>query len=250
MSGSARRVLLVEDDASTVEALGHALEVAGFETRTAPHGRAALEVLSDGFLPHVIVLDLSMPVMSGPELHRALRQHPEWAHIPIVIVTGDARDAAPLAVEAVLTKPFDLDELLNLVRRHAAPRQQPEPTVLVVEDDEAIRDAMAELLERSGFQVVQASDGRVALELLEAGLLPDLVVTDLLMPRVSGWDLVQALKRHAVWADLPVVVVSAASPPTTTRGPVEAVLPKPVAGGELIACVGRALQKAALRARR
>ena len=74
-------------------------------------------------------------------------------------------------------------------------------------------------------------------------------MTDLLMPRLNGWDLLQALKRSAAWADIPVVVVSAASPATTTRVPVETVLPKPVQCDELVASVQRACERAAARRR-
>jgi len=249
--GVRRRLLVIEDDAPTRDALTEALTAAGFEVQAAQHGAEALALLEGGFTPDALLMDLSMPVMSGPELHRALQARPEWAAIPVVIVTANAHDAAPLAVEAVLSKPFDMGQLLGLVRRLTA-----EPAaasahrrVLVVEDEADIREAISELLQLSGFAVQQAADGQEALQQLHEGRVPELIVTDLLMPRLNGWDLLQELKRHPDWSEIPVVVVSAASPSTATRVPVEAVLAKPVQRGELVSSVARACERAAARRR-
>lgn len=252
--GVRRKLLVIEDDAPTREALVEALTAAGFELRAAQHGAEALALLEGGFTPDALLMDLSMPVMSGPELHRALQARPEWAAIPVVIVTANAHDAAPLAVEAVLSKPFDMGQLLGLVRRLTAAPAAPAAAsahrrVLVVEDEADIREAISELLQLSGFAVQQAADGQEALQQLREGRVPELIVTDLLMPRLNGWDLLQELKRHPDWSEIPVVVVSAASPSTATRVPVEAVLAKPVQRGELVSSVARACERAAARRR-
>jgi len=109
-------ILVVDDDASIRELIGMALVDEGYEVQAAPHGAAALEVISHT-RPSVIVLDMRMPVMDGWEFARAYRDLP-GPHVPIIVLTA-ARDAAERAAEiraeGFLGKPFDLNELLIIV---------------------------------------------------------------------------------------------------------------------------------------
>ncbi|HET6345494.1 MAG TPA: response regulator [Myxococcota bacterium] len=82
-------------------------------------------------------------------------------------------------------------------------------TLLLVEDDDAVRYELRELLEDEGYDVVEAADGGAALEALDAGLEPKVVVLDLMMPGMDGWEFLGRLKRHAKGKTLPVVVATA-----------------------------------------
>ena len=88
-------------------------------------------------------------------------------------------------------------------------RQAPKCTVLVVDDDEDIRAAMAEVLEILGYSVAVASDGQEAFELLEVGLDPNAIVLDMMMPRMDGWAFLSRIRTDPKFRDLPVVVASA-----------------------------------------
>ena len=90
-------------------------------------------------------------------------------------------------------------------------REAPKCTVLVIDDDEAIRSALAEILELSGYHVAVAADGVEGVELLEYGLEPSAIVLDLMMPRMDGWTFLERLRSHPKYQDLPVVVTSAAA---------------------------------------
>jgi CheY-like chemotaxis protein len=95
-------------------------------------------------------------------------------------------------------------------------REAPKCTVLVIDDDEAIRTALAELLELSGYQVAVAADGLEGVELLEYGLEPSAIVLDLMMPRMDGWTFLRRLRDDPRHHGTPVVVTSAVaseSPP-------------------------------------
>jgi CheY-like chemotaxis protein len=120
-------VLIVEDDDDIRADLTAILRVKGFAVQEAANGRDALARLREGERPCVIVLDLMMPVMNGWELRAAMRQEPELAAIPVVVVSGKGRivddEALALAPSAVLVKPFELSELLELVARYC-PRGQ------------------------------------------------------------------------------------------------------------------------------
>lgn len=79
--------------------------------------------------------------------------------------------------------------------------------LLIVDDETDSRDVLAEILESKGYAVARAENGAVALSLLEAGFDPDLILTDLMMPVMSGWELHAALKRRLAWRSIPVVVI-------------------------------------------
>jgi CheY-like chemotaxis protein len=116
-----------------------------------------------------------------------------------------------------LTKPVDRARLLRVLRRYGqsglgaggnGPRPGP---VLVVEDDAATRRTLRRLLEQEGFAVVEAEDGRAALDLLARGAItaPGLIVLDLLMPEMDGFEFAAALRRDDAWRDVPIVVLTA-----------------------------------------
>lgn len=109
-------------------------------------------------------------------------------------------------------------------------------TVLVVEDDEAIREALCLLLEDEGYTVYSAENGQVAAGLLSERPPPSLVLTDLMMPEMSGWELIERLKRSDHTAKIPVVVISA-SPPEQMPSGVREMLRKPVSARDVLEAV-------------
>ena len=117
--------------------------------------------------------------------------------------------------------------------------ERPVAPVLIVEDDEGVRGAFAALLASEGYRVMEAADGLEALELLRAAeTLPCLILLDLMMPRMSGWDFCAVQKRDERLLSIPVVVVSA--DPLASRAMrmgAAAVLPKPADPEELLKLV-------------
>lgn len=102
------------------------------------------------------------------------------------------------------------------------------PTVLLVEDNEDVREMMSVALQLSGISVLAAANGREALDLLDASPAPCLVLLDLMMPVMDGWELRAALNAHPEYAEIPVVVVSAMTEDTAAKLGAAAYLPKPV----------------------
>ncbi len=114
-------VLIIEDDADSREAVTEALTDAGFETRVAADGLAAIAQLQTQDPPALVLLDTRMPRMGGREFLDWLQAHPEHGNIPVIITSGDLHaDGHPRAL-AILRKPYDLDALLAIVRRFCAP---------------------------------------------------------------------------------------------------------------------------------
>jgi two-component system, chemotaxis family, chemotaxis protein CheY len=110
-------------------------------------------------------------------------------------------------------------------RAEEALRLAPKCVILVIDDDESIRNAVAEILEMSGYAVATAADGVEGVELLEVGLEPKAIVLDLMMPRMDGWSFLKRLRADPRYEELPVVVTSAV---TGVRPPgADACLQKP-----------------------
>jgi len=121
------RILLVEDDSAIRETVAECLEAEGYAVSAVANGAEALVWLSREAPPELIVLDLSMPVMSGRELLRRVRADPRLRGVPAVLMTAamPGRTPIPLA-EALLSKPFEFEDLLETVARLARPQTRPQ----------------------------------------------------------------------------------------------------------------------------
>ena len=189
---------MVDDDRATRELITRGLEKEGFRVIAADSGEEALR-LARPQRPDAISLDVLMPGMDGWTVLRALKADPITASIPVVMVSMlDDRDIGyALGAADYLTKPFD--------REQAGDRAAPLPAtgtprpVLVVEDDPATREVIRRALERDGWMVSEAENGRGGLAAL-AGQAPDLVVLDLMMPEMDGFEFVAELRRTATAA--------------------------------------------------
>ncbi len=117
----------------------------------------------------------------------------------------------------------------------------PRGDVLIVDDDPDIRDAVEECLRYEGYDVHSAADGRAALDTLEFGLKPDVILLDLMMPVLNGFDVLNALKTRPEWKSIPVVIVSAnrGDEPEDLEGAVS-ILRKPMSVDRLLAAVEQA----------
>jgi CheY-like chemotaxis protein len=118
------RVLVVEDDHDSRDAIVELLRMEGYEAEGAGDGVQALDVLREGrFRPDVILLDLYMPTMNGQELRAALQSEARWKHIPVIFCTGTLATSPEPGAFETLEKPVDVGTLLAVVRRGCAARQ-------------------------------------------------------------------------------------------------------------------------------
>ena len=114
-------VFVVEDDVDTRDMLGRFLELEGFKVEVAANGRQALERLSTGIHPCVILLDLMMPVMDGWQFRKEQTRDRQIADIPVIVVSAAGRDRiVDIDANAYLTKPVDLEQLLDRVNQYCA----------------------------------------------------------------------------------------------------------------------------------
>ena len=207
-----RVALVVEDDQRSADVIRVRLEAEGFSVVHASSAEQALE-LAVASPPSLITLDIALPKMDGWEFLQRIKQVPTLMCIPVVIISivADFTKGVALGAAAVVEKPFTGRELyqtleqIGLLDRTGGRK----PRVLVVDDDPAAIELVAVQLEAFGSTVLRAHGGQEAIDsaLRET---PDLIVLDLMMPTVNGFDVVDALRGHTKTADIPIVVVTAA----------------------------------------
>jgi CheY-like chemotaxis protein len=200
-------VLVVDDDPGARDLLGRYLQRAGYAVITAGGGEEALRLLR-ATKPDVVMLDLLMPQMDGWAVLAAMKETPALTDIPVVMVSvTDNRDVAiSLGVSDYLVKPVGREQLLNSLRK-CRPRLE-RPRVLVVEDDASTRELMRSVLEKNHCVVVEAEHGLAGLERL-AEARPDVILLDLIMPEMDGFEFIGRVRAEPCHRDIPIVVITA-----------------------------------------
>ncbi len=224
----AQHVLVIDDDPAVRDLLMRHLGKEGHTVTLAAGGSEGLRLARE-LRPDVITLDVIMPGTDGWAVLSALKDDDALKDIPVVMltITDDRKMGYALGVSDYLTKPVDRDKLSAVLRRYQ--KQGPSHMALVVEDDPMTRDVMRRMLEKEGWAVAEAVNGRRGLE--EVALsAPDLILLDLMMPEMDGFQLVAELAKHEAWRDIPVIVVTAKDLTVEDRlrlnGHVEMVLQK------------------------
>jgi CheY-like chemotaxis protein len=200
-------VLVVDDDATARELIADQLKAEGFSVATAASGLEGLKLAKD-LRPIAITLDVMMPDLDGWSVLAALRQDPELAEIPVIMITilDEHRRGVALGAAGYLTKPIDRERLHRMISRFRAPAR---PTrVLLAEDDPTQRERVRGWLEGQQWIVQEAANGREALARLQADK-PDVILLDLMMPEMDGFAVVAALQKEPRWRDVPVIVITA-----------------------------------------
>ncbi len=179
----------------------------GFEVVIANSGEEGLR-LAHTIAPAAITLDVMMPDIDGWAVLRLLKADPHLRDIPVVMVTmvDDKSKGYSLGATEFLTKPVERGRLLSALERYRC-ETGPCP-VLLVEDDTDTREMMARTLEKFGWTVTQAANGREALDALEHDV-PRLILLDLMMPVMDGFDFLMEMRARPEWETIPVIVVTA-----------------------------------------
>jgi CheY-like chemotaxis protein len=200
-------VLVIDDDPNACELLNRGLSREGFRVFTALRGEDGLRLARE-VRPDVITLDVLMPGMDGWAVLRALKSDNDVADIPVVMVTmvDDKEMGHTLGAAEYLPKPIERDRLSSVLKKYRC--KKPPCPLLVVEDDPTTREMMRRTLEQDGWIVAEAENGRVALQKV-AENRPDLILLDLMMPEMDGFEFVAELRKHESWRSIPIVVVTA-----------------------------------------
>jgi CheY-like chemotaxis protein len=199
-------ILVIDDDAAVRDVFGRQLGKEGFDVRLAADGKSGLD-LARASRPDAIILDVMMPGMDGWAVLAELKSDPELHPVPVIMATllDDKELGYALGAQEYLTKPVERDRLVRIVRRHLAAKGG---GVLVVEDDAGTREMLQRTLEKEAFAVRLAENGRVALDHV-AKEIPGLVLLDLMMPEMDGFEFLRVLRGNPAWREIPVIVLTA-----------------------------------------
>jgi signal transduction histidine kinase/CheY-like chemotaxis protein len=202
-------ILVIDDDPSVCELVARMLTKDGFHVAIANSGKEGLE-LARALRPALITLDVIMPSMDGWAVLSALKADPVTADIPVTMMTiaDDQNLGFALGASEFLTKPIDWARMEAILARHLGASKGAH--VLVVEDDVGTRELMVRNLERAGWRVETAADGHLGLERV-AAKVPGMILLDLMMPRMDGFEFLAELRRQPQYRHIPVIVITAKS---------------------------------------
>ncbi len=206
----APRILIVEDNAATGQLIQSQLASSGYETLKCDQPQRAMEMAAE-HQPDAITLDLLMQPVHGLEVLLQLKNDPRTLKIPVIVVTivDQPGVGTALGADEYLIKPVDKATLLAAVERCLRSRGgvAPARAILVVEDDLSTLEMTVELLKAYGYAVSTATDGEQA-RLSVAQSLPELVILDLVLPKMSGFELLAEWRSNPRTADLSVFVLT------------------------------------------
>ncbi len=220
-------VLVIDDGVEQRELMERYLSMQGFCIRTARGGEEGLRLARE-LRPAAITLDVMMPGMDGWRVLAALKADPELCDIPVIILTvvDDRKRGFTLGASDYATKPVDRDGLAKILKKYMFPN--PHCQLLLVEDDTATRKLVKAMLENAGWRVCEAENGLEALACMKQES-PSLILLDLIMPVMNGFEFAAHVRAHDEWRLIPIVVMTAHELNSEDRlrlnGFVEAILP-------------------------
>ena len=204
------KILVIEDDNDIRDIICYYLEEAGFTVVAASHANYIVE-LAKNENPCLITLDIKLPGTDGTQAIQLLKNDAATAKIPILVISVLAKDpkVQKLSVNGFIAKPFERDELLNAVKMTlpSSPPSLHNQKVLIVDDEPDVVRVIAEHLKTTGFIPVEAYDGEEAIKKV-AQEKPALIILDIRMPKVDGFQVLNVLnQKHESWS-IPVIVLS------------------------------------------
>ncbi|MDM8568670.1 response regulator [Thiotrichales bacterium HSG1] len=202
-------VLVIDDDKTTREMLKKYLTNLGYSIAIASDGKQGLR-LAKKLRPDAILLDIKMPHMDGWNVLSSLRDNSLLADIPVIMTSIEKHYDKGHAMGATdyLVKPVGKEQLATVLSKYNV-GDESQRLVMVIEDDVVIREYMSNTLKSEGWRVFKAENGKVALEHID-DKKPSLILLDLLMPEMDGFEFVARLRNNEKWRSIPVVVLTSA----------------------------------------
>ncbi|AKB30370.1 Sensory transduction histidine kinase [Methanosarcina siciliae T4/M] len=203
-------VLVVDDDINSNELTSVVLREAGYSTASLYNGKDVLEVAKK-LKPDVITLDVLLPDISGWNVLKQLKSDLDTTSIPVLIISVTDNNELGVALGATysFTKPVRRVELLDSLREITGKFSFDEPKVLIIDDDENAVELLSSMIESEGFEIVKAYSGQEGLDKLFSGQQPDILILDLLMPEISGFEVISYLRAGEQTKDIPLILCTA-----------------------------------------
>jgi signal transduction histidine kinase/DNA-binding response OmpR family regulator len=199
-------ILIVDDDATVRDLVERHLERSGFAVATASGGREGLRLVRE-LRPAAVTLDIVMSDLDGWTVLAAIKGDPALSGTPVVLmsIVDQKNRGYALGAADYLVKPVDRVKLVETLTGICGPTAG---RTLLVDDDEVVRRSVRQALEPIGWKVTEAENGQAAVESLTA-TRPDVIILDLMMPKMDGFEVLEELRRRPDWQNIPVVVITA-----------------------------------------
>ena len=199
-------VLVIDDDQSVRQIMTHFLSQKGFSVQAAASGEEGL-LLAKELKPDVITLDVMMPGLDGWSVLKTLKDDPELQQIPVVLVTMVENRSMGYSLGAAeyLSKPIDKKRLFAVLKRSV--RDKMSAPLLIIEDNDSMRESLQDMLQLEGWDVDTVATAESALS--EIGKNPPaLIMLDLVMPEMDGFEFLNQLRNNPRWRNIPVLIVT------------------------------------------
>jgi len=205
-----KKILVVDDEQDIREIIKISLAGDGFQVLEASDGKTAIEIARRE-KPDLITMDIIMPIIDGFQAAKTIKEDPETKDIPIIILSVVAQDKDKYiqGITDYVSKPFKPDELAAKIRQtiEKIGISAQIKNILVVDDDSDVIDIISLSLKDKNLIVTGANNGLDALEKLKI-CIPDLIMTDIHMPKMDGFELIKRLKKEPKYSDIPIIVLT------------------------------------------
>lgn len=200
-------VLVVEDDKSSNKLLSVIIKDAGYSVATLYSGKNVLRVAKN-LKPDIITLDVFLPDTNGGLVLKQLKNDPHTASILVLIISMTNNNELGITLGATysFTKPIKRVELVSSLKEITEKFRFELPKVLIVDDDGYTVELLSSMIESEGFEVIKAYSGREGLQKLFSNPQPDILIVDLMMPEISGFDLISSMRADIRTKDIPLIV--------------------------------------------
>ena len=209
-TGDLQRILVVEDDPLAAHLIKSHLVSAGYDVLLCDQPIRAVEMVAE-LQPAAVTMDIVMQPINGWQLLLSLKSDPRTAQIPVIVISivDQPTTGVLLGADEYIVKPVQKPTLLASIERclNQRPQFRSVRPILVVEDDTPTREFLTEMLSKSGYVVAAACDGEDARAQVEASM-PELVILDLTLPKISGFQLLAEWRAEPRLADLPIFVLT------------------------------------------
>ena len=207
--GDGGTILVIDDELEVRKVLHNYLTKQGYQVEIAESGEEGLQ-LAKKTLPDVIILDVMMPKMDGWEVLSYLKADQQLAAIPVIILSmmEDKSVAYSLGASDYLIKPITREQLSVVLQKYHFSLNESAPLVMVIDDDQVNRDMMERIIRKADFRVCKIEDGWLALEYIQKKQKPAVILLDLQMPEMDGFEFVARLQQYTA-ESIPIIVFTA-----------------------------------------
>jgi len=199
-------ILVINEDEVVCNLIKRFLEKEGCKVEIACEVKQGLR-LAEQIRPLVIILDALIRGSSGLELLSQIRNNERLKNTPVILLTEEETSRGGEGPTEYLSKPLDWDQFITVFKKYLT--RPADFSIMVVEDDAINREALTRILNKGGWKVIEAIDGPSAFELLKENKTPGMILLDLVLPEMNGFEFITRLRQNQEWKSIPIIINSA-----------------------------------------